>query len=119
MVLVIYLEISQNLNFIISQELIHKSCDIINEQSISASSNRSCFESFIKMFSSSNTSSYFPSYFLPPNLKVDSHDFNLLEYILSNQYFILDYRTTYSKEHIEALIGILQQYQSINDRILQ
>jgi uncharacterized membrane protein len=114
-VFVIYLEISQNLNHdIITQEIIHKSNDILKEQTVNASCNRFRAESFTKMFYSPSTiSCYFPSYFLPSNLRVSNSDFNLLEYILSNQYIILDYRITSFNECIEGFNDVLKQYKSV------
>jgi hypothetical protein len=120
MIFVFYLEISQTDFDIITQEILQKSnaAVAIKEEPINISRSRFCFEPFIKMFYQSNSYySYFPSYFVPSSLKVDTDDFNLLEYIIYNQYAILDTQATYSKIYIEGLNGILEQYQSITSRI--
>jgi hypothetical protein len=113
---IFYLEISQALNCnILTEELMQKSTEIIKEQSINISTRRFCFEPFVKLFYQTSTSyAYFPSHFLPSELKVDDSDFNLLEYILYNQYLILDYQAL----HMEGLNDVLKQYQSISSRIL-
>jgi hypothetical protein len=76
----------------------------------------SVFQPFIDVF---NCKCYYPSYFAPSNLKVDDLDFNLLEYIIYQQYVILDYTTTDLNNYIEDLNKILEQYQSVTNRLLK
>jgi hypothetical protein len=75
----------------------------------------SIFQPFIDVF---NCKYYYPSYFRPSNLKVDDLDFNLLEYIIYNQYVILDYTTTDLNNYIADLNDILERYQAVTRRLL-
>ena len=119
--LMLYLEASQLSYCIAKDELLTISNDtykytIIREIFDENVYTKPCiFKPFIDIFSSTN---YSPSYFLPSELKVVVNDFNLLEYIIYNQYTILDYQITTSMEYISGLQGILEQYQTIGDRIL-
>jgi hypothetical protein len=76
---------------------------------------------------------YFPSYFLESNLSFYKHDFNLLEYISNEQYYILsahstlmnnyikevhDIHSTILNEYITEVHGILSEYKNFNDRML-
>lgn len=76
------------------------------------------FDPFIKLFNTSNTVSYIPNYFIPSKLEVKNLDFNLLEYIIHNQYIILDYYTMDSTKQITELNKILEQYKTIIDKLL-
>lgn len=76
----------------------------------------SVFQPCIDVF---NCKYSYPSYFSPSNLKVDDIDFNLLEYIIYQQYVILDYTTTDLNNYINDLNHILEQYQSITNRLLK
>jgi hypothetical protein len=49
---------------------------------------------------------------------VDDLDFNLLEYIIYNQYVILDYTTTDLNNYIADLNDILERYQAVTRRLL-
>jgi hypothetical protein len=94
-----------------------KSNDVLKEQSVNISSNRFFLEPFLKIFYKQSTFYYFPSYFLPSNLKVedtnnlnllqDTDYFNLLEYIMYNQYAALESRTTCINECISDLNSLL------------
>lgn len=68
---------------------------------------------FIELFNISNQWSYKPSYFIPTRLEAKIYDFNLLEYIIHNQYAILDYYTRDSMRYITELSNILEQYKKI------
>ena len=77
------------------------------------------FDYFIKLFNTNNQGSYVPSYFIPTKLEVKSLDFNLLEYIIYNQYIILDYYTMDSMKQITELNNILEQYKTITSKICE
>lgn len=113
-ILNLYFEISQVVNF-----------DYVNDQSLNWENRvlkiketnntkikKYCvFDPFIKLFDSGGSFKHVPSKFLESNLKVDSKDFNLLEYIFYNQYVILDYNVSDKIQLIRDLNGILQGYQ--------
>lgn len=116
---IIYLNIDSLLNYEIITEEIYSKSNCLKEQSANIATSRFRGEHFVKMFyQSSSTNTYFPSCFLPSNIKVEAKDFNLLEYIIYNQYTILDYQVMRSNEYIEGLTNILKQYQSIAERII-
>jgi hypothetical protein len=77
------------------------------------------FDPFIKLFSTNSRWSYTPSYFVSTKLDVKTLDFNLLEYIIYNQYLILDYYTTDSLKYIAELNMIIEQHKTLIDRLLQ
>jgi hypothetical protein len=58
------------------------------------------------------------SKFLDSNINVEKNDFNLLEYIIHNQYLILDYAIADSSEVIKILKDTLNEYQSITNNLL-
>jgi hypothetical protein len=103
--------------------------DLINENLFNTSNNikareiykeilstKQCiFDPFIKLFHRSNRCSYTPSYFIPTKLEAKVYDFNLLEYIMYNQYIILQYST----DHMIEMKNIVVQYQSIINRLLE
>jgi HEAT repeat protein len=62
---------------------------------------------------------YVASKFLESNLKVDTHDFNLVEYIIYNQYVMLDYAVKDTSEYVKNLKEILEQYQAVTGRLLE
>ena len=117
--LIIYLDVS-SIKFNIKDETLnitdytHKLPINRTEYVYNVYTNKCIFEPFIRIFSNK---SYFPSYFLPGELRVDIKDFNLLEYIIYNQYVILDYQTTCLMDYISGLNAILEQYRTISDRI--
>jgi hypothetical protein len=74
------------------------------------------FSLFINLFNGSI--SYYPSHFAPNLNRVEIIDFNLLEYIIYNQYAILDHHTLFSKEYIESMTEILLRYQEITNTCL-
>lgn len=76
------------------------------------------FEPFIRLFNGTNGYNFYPSYFVANNCPVYEQDFNLLEYIIYNQYIILDDYSLRSSEYIKALNEILKEYQTITNRIL-
>jgi len=88
------------------------------DKDIITSKNYCIFEPFIKLFNTNTNNIYFSSQFLPTEFNINKDNFNLLEYIIYNQYVILDIHTTSSIEYISGLQDILQQYQTISDRIL-
>lgn len=115
---IIYLNLDFLLNYdIITKEILGNS-DSLKEQSVNLTTSRFRGEHFVKMFYKTSTpNSYFPSCFMPSNIKVDPKDFNLLEFIIYNQYTILDDHVMRSNEYIEGMTKILKQYQSITERI--
>lgn len=76
------------------------------------------FEPFIRLFNGTNGYNFYPSYFMSNNCPVIEQDFNLLEYIIYNQYIILDDYSLRSSEYINALNDILKDYQTITNRII-
>jgi hypothetical protein len=77
------------------------------------------FDPFVKLFNTSSHWCYIPSYFIPTKLEVKIANFNLLEYIIHNQYIILDYYTMDSLKYITELNNILEQYQTITNKLLK
>jgi hypothetical protein len=114
----IYSNLDSIFNYsVLTEDIISKS-DCFKEQSANITTSRFRGEHFVKMFyKSSPPNTYYPSCFLPSHLKADVKDFNLLEYIIYNQYTVLDYQVKHTNEYIEGLTNILKQYQSIADRI--
>jgi len=77
------------------------------------------FSSFIDLFNKSKSyKMYFPSYFLPNNLKYVKDDFSLLEFIIFNQYNMLDNNNTITAECIDSLSKILNEYSRITNKTL-
>lgn len=123
-VLIIYLDVHTYLDSeILPKEILDKSLNlcssIVQDKPISIPSNRSfILETFLQHFNKSSRSyPYFPSYFLPSKLNPVVRDFNLLEYILYRQYDILNTYSTLSKEYIEGLNALLNQYKTITNKI--
>lgn len=111
----IFLDISQTITF---ETLSINSCDTnIKEIVLEKETKRCIFDTFIKLFDSKGYK-YVPSKFIESNLKSINHDFNLLEYIVYNQYLILEYATIDSREYIDTLNDIFLQYEIITDRLL-
>jgi hypothetical protein len=88
---------------------------------------------FIELFNKNGRYKYFPSYFLESNITVYSNNFNILEYILHQQYHVLnvnsDIMNNYTKEvhnihytilndYIKEVHDIVSQYQNLNDKTL-
>jgi hypothetical protein len=74
---------------------------------------------FIKLFDKSGKYySYFPSYFLPYKINPVTHNFNLLEYIFYQQYFILDEYSIIIKECTEELHILLNKYPDLNEKLI-
>jgi len=77
------------------------------------------FDSFINLFKRSSQYSYIPSYFIPTKTEVKISDFNLLEYIINNQYIILDQYTMNSLKEITELNNLLEQSQIFGNNLLE
>lgn len=108
---------------IINEETLNTANSIINSSIYTENSdvcNNCVFDPFIKLFDKNGKYySYYPSYFIPTKLEVDNQEFNLLEYILYNQYVILDYYTADSREYISDLNDIITNFKSLTDRTLE
>jgi len=94
-------------SYLISTENIN---NIYVESSVNSSKQIFIFDPFIKMFDKSEKYGfYFPSYFLPSNLKaeIENQDLNLLEYIIYNQYEILAHYTQIFSEYSLKINSIL------------
>lgn len=123
-VFIIYLDIYPLLdNDFLSKEILDKSIDICSnitqDNTVNITNNRCSFLGTFLQYFSKSPSNYlhYPSYFLPSNINPIIYDFNLLEYILYKQYTILNIHSTLSKEYIEGLSSMLEQYQTITKRI--
>jgi hypothetical protein len=90
----------------------------IDNTDIVINKNYCIFEPFIKLFDTNINSMNYTSKFLPAEFNTNRDNFNLLEYIIYNQYILFDIHTASSTEYITGLHDILQQYQTISDRIL-
>jgi hypothetical protein len=93
--LIICLEVNQISYDLANDEIFNTLNDKFENTVVSETFNSVCtkqcvFDPFIKVF---NSTSYFPSYFLPAEIKADVKDFNLLEYIYFKQFSILDYKS--------------------------
>lgn len=93
--LIICLEASQFSYDLTNDEIFSTLNDKFENTVISETFNSVCtkqciFNPFIKVF---NSTSDFPSYFLPAEIKADVKDLNLLEYIYFKQFSILDYNS--------------------------
>jgi len=77
------------------------------------------FDSFINLFKRSSQCSYIPSYFIPTKSAVKTYDFNLLEYIIKNQYIILDQYTMNSLKEITELTNLLEQSNTFGNNLLE
>lgn len=85
-----------------------KSNNIGLESTINTTKKQCIFKPIIQVFDKSNTH-YFPSYFLPSNLKIeeDNNKFNLLEYIIYNQYEILANYKELTEEFMVVVNNVL------------
>jgi hypothetical protein len=79
--------------------------------------NNCIFDIFIKLFDQKDTN-YFPSHFVHTSLPINDNSFNLLEYIIYNQYIVLAYTTNDMNEYITSLDNIIRQYQKMVGNIL-
>jgi hypothetical protein len=109
----------------ISEEILEK----VSEKFISVESttnsdynvkkqNKCIFNIFIKLLDKKNTN-YFPSHFIDTPLPEKATSFNLLEYIIYNQYIVLEYATKDMNEYITNLDNIIRQYQKMVGNILK
>lgn len=89
----------------------------LNLKEKSANSNK--LNPFIILFQKDSTSHYFPSYFLPSNINTASDDFNLLEYILYQQYHVLSIHSILTNEYIDSVHDIINQYKNLNERTIE
>lgn len=112
-------------NGIVSEQVIHRYLDVcdnellgLNKGSVNPHNNNN-LNPFIALFNKSGTHySYLPSYFLPSKINPIIHDFNLLEYILYQQYSVLSTHSIITKEYVDGLHTILNQYNNINERLI-
>jgi hypothetical protein len=116
---IMFLEGSQQL-YIDLNENKFSSSNEVKEIFKEISSTQNCiFDPFINLFKRSNQCSYIPSYFIPTKLDVKIYDFNLLEYIIHNQYTILDKYTTDTLKLNTELNSIIEQYKTITAKLLE
>jgi hypothetical protein len=86
----------------------------VSECADNISKKNSIFNPIISLFNAP----YFKSCFHPNEIRVECDSFNLLEYIIYNQYNILDNHVYITREYINELNNILMRYQSITNSIL-
>src|SRR5258706_1735592 len=69
------------------------------------------FTPFIDLFDKSNPSNaYFSGYFVSNNVEYVKEDISLLEFIIYNQYIILDHNTNITTEYIQNMHRIIEEY---------
>ena len=91
-----------------------------NINNVNSSKKNCIFDSFIKLFNNANKDcQYYPSYFLPNPLKVNNTDFNMLEYILFNQYVILEYTTRDINVLISRMNDIIPLCKIVRNNVFQ
>jgi hypothetical protein len=78
------------------------------------SKNNCIFNPIISMFNAP----YYKSCFHPNEIRVECDNWNLLEYIIYNQFNILNNQVYVTREYIEELNNILLRYQNITNTIL-
>jgi hypothetical protein len=76
------------------------------------------FDPFVKFFTN-NPGSYIPNKFIPTKFEGKVPDsFNLVEYIFSHHYYIIESCTRHYIEDNTELVNLIKQYQDFNRKIL-
>lgn len=80
--------------------------------------NNKSLNPFIEMLRYNSSYSYFPSYFSQHRLITCYNDFNMLEYILYQQYHILAVHSTLMDDYVNEVRNLVTQYHDLNNRII-
>jgi hypothetical protein len=110
--------IDKTLNYYNSVKEITINCE--NSNTLIIKNTKPCiFSPFIDLFSKENSSYvYYPSYFVSNNIKYEKNEMDLLEFIIYNQFNILDNNISATREYIQNTNIILGDYITIVGRIL-
>jgi hypothetical protein len=106
------------LDNVVLDNIYDNSFKLIEELINNNNNNNRNLNPFIELFNKkSNRYCYFPSYFLKSNLRSYSDDFNLLDYILYQQYHVLNVHSTLSYEYLEDISNLIHLYIVLNNRL--